>query len=440
MMRAALALALASLAAAAPAAQGASSKTDTYKAFKEAKQAMKLAKRALAKASAAEKKAGLAGAPGTPGPSGAATGYTAGQGLLLSGGAFSVDPTFVQRRVSTACAAGSALRAIAQDGTATCQSTAVQAPLTLSGNTFAPTGIINATNTNTSAGAPAIVGTSGTFSEGVGVKGIGGPGVLGEANTGNFGVLGRGGDGVRGETTSVGGAGIVGVAGAATSWAGYFAGRVRVSDRNADTNGGALIVDNDTYNGVAIKATGLRHGVSALGGSPETAALYARNDNGGRAADFAGNVHVAGSLSKASGTFLIDHPLDPANKYLAHSFVESPEMLNLYTGVVRSDRRGRATVRMPEWFDALNRTFTYQLTVIGSPARAWVGREIEANAFTVRTTAPRTKLSWMVTGVREDAYAERNRVEVETPKAPADRGRYLYPEGFGRSQERAIAP
>src|SRR5262249_38122795 len=47
---------------------------------------------------------------------------------------------------------------------------------------------------------------------------------------------------------------------------------------------------------------------------------------------FSGNVQVSGTLSKSAGTFKIDHPLDPANKYLNHSLVESPEMLNVYAG------------------------------------------------------------------------------------------------------------
>ena len=50
------------------------------------------------------------------------------------------------------------------------------------------------------------------------------------------------------------------------------------------------------------------------------------------------------ALSKSIGTFKIDHPLDPANKYLSHSFVELPDMMNIYNGNVMTDaerRRGR---------------------------------------------------------------------------------------------------
>ena len=91
---------------------------------------------------------------------------------------------------------------------------------------------------------------------------------------------------------------------------------------------------------------------------------------------FNGNVNVDGNLSKAGGSFKIDHPLDPANKYLYHSFVESPDMMNIYNGNVTSDGTARPSIDLPEWFEALNRDFRYQLTVIGQFAQAIVLREI----------------------------------------------------------------
>ena len=41
--------------------------------------------------------------------------------------------------------------------------------------------------------------------------------------------------------------------------------------------------------------------------------------------------------------FVIDHPLDPANKYLYHASVESPDVMNIYNGNVVTDANGRAT-------------------------------------------------------------------------------------------------
>ena len=147
---------------------------------------------------------------------------------------------------------------------------------------------------------------------------------------------------------------------------------------------------------------------------------------------FVGRVRVTGHLQKAGGGFTVDHPTDPANKYLSHSFVESPEMLNVYSGTVTTNRAGVARVRLPAYFEALNRDFRYQLTVIGTFARAMVSEEIKGNEFAIRTDPGRVKVCWQVTGVRKDAWAEANRLPVEETKPKAERGRYLHPELFGK--------
>jgi hypothetical protein len=142
-------------------------------------------------------------------------------------------------------------------------------------------------------------------------------------------------------------------------------------------------------------------------------------------------VNVVGTLSKGGGSFKIDHPLDPANKYLYHSFVESPDMMNIYNGNVTTDGAGVATVTLPDWFEALNRDFRYQLTVIGQFAQAIVASKVANNQFRIQTDKPNVEVSWQVTGIRQDAFANANRIPVEVEKAPADRGRYLYPEVIG---------
>ncbi len=153
---------------------------------------------------------------------------------------------------------------------------------------------------------------------------------------------------------------------------------------------------------------------------------------------FQGNVVITGSLSKGSGSFKIDHPLDPANKYLYHSFVESPDMMNVYNGNIVTNQRGLATVTLPDYFEALNRDFRYQLTVIGKFAQAIVAKEISGNRFTIRTSKPGVKVSWQVTGVRHDAYADAHRIQVEVEKPPQEQGRYLHPELFGAPAEQTI--
>ncbi len=167
-------------------------------------------------------------------------------------------------------------------------------------------------------------------------------------------------------------------------------------------------------------------------------AVQGVNLAGGLAGDFTGNVSVSGTLSKGGGSFKIDHPLDPENKYLLHSFVESPDMMNIYNGNIVTGKDGFATVELPEWFDTLNRDFRYQLTVIGQFAQAIVSKKVEGNRFEIRTSLPQVEVSWQLTGIRQDAWAEKHRIPVELNKQPQERGKYLHPEAYGLSADKRI--
>jgi hypothetical protein len=154
---------------------------------------------------------------------------------------------------------------------------------------------------------------------------------------------------------------------------------------------------------------------------------------------FSGNVHVTGTLSKGGGSFKIDHPLDPENKYLQHSFVESPDMMNIYNGIVSLDGFGRAVVALPTYFMALNRDCRYQLTAIGAPGpNLYIESEIQDNSFSIAGGAPGMKVSWQVTGIRNDAWASANRIQVEVDKKPEERGKYLHPAAFSQPEERGV--
>ncbi|HKX29957.1 MAG TPA: hypothetical protein VJ302_19865 [Blastocatellia bacterium] len=178
-------------------------------------------------------------------------------------------------------------------------------------------------------------------------------------------------------------------------------------------------------------------GVTGITNSSSGAAIYGTSQvfGVGLAGRFDGNVQVNGTLSKASGSFKIDHPLDPENKYLYHSFVESPDMMNVYNGNVTTDANGVATVTLPDYFEALNRDFRYQLTPVGQFARTMVAGKIQKNRFTIRTDQPYVEVSWQVTGIRHDAYAEANRIQVEVEKPAAERGSLLHPVVFGKSPQ-----
>ena len=131
------------------------------------------------------------------------------------------------------------------------------------------------------------------------------------------------------------------------------------------------------------------NGVYGASTSPSGRGVYGINtSNGGHAGYFEGDVHVTGSLTKGSGTFKIDHPLDPQNKYLAHSFVESPDMMNVYNGTIILDAQGEALVELPAYFEALNRDFRYQLTSIGGFAPVYIAEEIQGNHFKIAGGTP----------------------------------------------------
>jgi hypothetical protein len=159
----------------------------------------------------------------------------------------------------------------------------------------------------------------------------------------------------------------------------------------------------------------------------------------GVAGFFRGPVQVVGALSKSGGGFRIDHPMDSANKYLNHSFVESPEMKNVYDGVAVLDANGEAAVMLPDWFEALNEGFRYQLTPVGAPApQLHVADEIADAQFRIAGGVPGQRVCWQVTGVRKDPWARAYPVVVEEPKIDDERGHYLNPELFGQGEDQSI--
>ncbi len=172
-------------------------------------------------------------------------------------------------------------------------------------------------------------------------------------------------------------------------------------------------------------------GIVASAGAPTT-------DFGPFAGSFTGNIFVNGDVVNDSVRIRMDHPLDPANKYLIHSSVESPDMKNMYDGTITTDASGEAVVELPDWFESLNRDFRYQLTVLGQFAQAIVGEKIANHHFTIRTNKPNVEVSWQVTGVRQDAYANAHRSPVEVAKPARERGHYLHPELYGAPEESSI--
>lgn len=158
-----------------------------------------------------------------------------------------------------------------------------------------------------------------------------------------------------------------------------------------------------------------------------------------------GNVIINGDLTingnyTASGTksFTIDHPLDPANKFLKHASIESNEVMNMYSGNITTDANGYATVALPDYFESVNKDFRYQLTVIGSFSQAIVKEKIRDNKFIVQTNQPNIEVSWQVTAVRNDKYMQANPYEAEPEKNVSEKGKYLQPSLYNQPETKAI--
>jgi hypothetical protein len=113
-------------------------------------------------------------------------------------------------------------------------------------------------------------------------------------------------------------------------------------------------------------------------------------------------------------------------------------MKNMYDGTVTTDAQGDAVINLPEWFEVLNRDFRYQLTVVGQFAQAIVASEVSNHQFSIKTDKPKVKVSWQVTGIRQDAWANAHRIPVEKEKPEVERGSYLHPELYGAPEEKGI--
>ncbi len=114
-------------------------------------------------------------------------------------------------------------------------------------------------------------------------------------------------------------------------------------------------------------------------------------------------------------------------------------MKNIYDGVIVTDANGEATVQVPEWFEAVNSDFRYQLTAIGAAApNLHLAQEVANHQFSIAGGAPGMKVSWQVTGVRHDTYAKAYPMVVEVDKPANERGYYTHPELYGQPEERGI--
>jgi hypothetical protein len=304
---------------------------------------------------------------------------------------------------------------------------------------------------------PAVYGESGTS---YGVQGVSGSaaGVYGQSEINN-GIEGysKGKHGIYGETkgnnyelAGVYGKGrdANGLMGASINKAGVFA----VSNFSYGVIASHYAILGGGAPGGGVFAEALDAGIGVFGVSNSGDGLRGKSSSG-YAAYLDGRVFIRGPLQKPGGSFKIDHPLEPDNKYLQHSFVESSDMKNIYDGVITLDSKGEAEIELPDWFCALNKDFRYQLTAIGAPGpNLHINKEISeitindsnkidnnsSSHFKIAGGTPGLKVSWQVTGIRKDPWANANRIQVEEDKPAKEKGYYIHPELYGQPAEKGI--
>jgi Collagen triple helix repeat (20 copies) len=436
---------------------------------------------------------GAQGAPGAKGDTGAAgaTGATGAVGasgspdtpaqvlaklLTVDGTGSGLDADLLQgqplnalqQRVTGTCVSGKYVRAIAADGTVTCEDaaagtiTSVTAGSGLTGGassgdatlavgvplnlvqTGTSAGALSASITNASSGARAVdVATSGV-GPGVFVDSAGGNAIWGNVHSVSAAaVIGDGGSGevIVGRqngavcnTTISKCNGIGSVVGRMDGQSGYGVRGFVTNPNGAIGVLGQAGISGGTGTGVRgenVNAANTGNGVEGVTNGTGAGIL----GQGTTAGLFNGNVTINGNLT-VTGTksgFHIDDPRSPTTRTLTHTPVETDTMTVVYTGNVTTNSAGRATVKLPSYATTIAGDWRYQLTPIGRFGQAIVGHEVDGEgAFEVRTEHGDTKVSWAVTGVRHDPQAKHDALKVVQKKTGADRGKYLDPSLYGK--------
>ena len=178
------------------------------------------------------------------------------------------------------------------------------------------------------------------------------------------------------------------------------------------------------------------YGVKGIGGYY---GVYGEDINGSAAIMANGDLNASGTKS-----FMIDHPLDPANKYLKHFSIESNEVLNVYRGNVVLDANGEASIQLPNYFRVINKNFSYMLTPVGQPAPGlFVAKEVNTNGkFVIAGGQPGQKISWYVYAERNDPYLLQHpeKRQTEVAKKPKEQGKYLMPDLYNQASSKRIIP
>ena len=182
----------------------------------------------------------------------------------------------------------------------------------------------------------------------------------------------------------------------------------RISTSNTGSGVAGLIIANSSKtafnDGIKIKHGA---GIGLVTGLDDTSICRFTPNDGA-----SGNFHVFGALSKGSGSFLIDHPLESKKDThnLVHSFIEGPQADLIYRGKIALSG-GSATVNIDTvsgmsegTFVALNRNV--QCFTTNETGWLAVKGSVSGNILTITAedNSCSDTISWLVIGERQDQH------------------------------------
>lgn len=231
------------------------------------------------------------------------------------------------------------------------------------------------------------------------------------------------------------------------AYAGYF--------RSASSTGTAIYGSADSFDLIGTRfgvqgyaRTGIiNNGSAGVRGTVQTDFIGATLNAGvigvyqGIPQPMAYGVFATGD-SGASGlkTFLIDMPSDPENRLLRHYSAEGAEPLLIYSGTAVLDASGTATVSLPSYWSTINKDPRYQLTAVGAAMpNLHVAMEVKNNQFRIAGGVAKMKVTWTVTGTRNDPYVRQAGIQDIAEKPASMRGKYFHPSLYGQPESKAYS-
>ena len=182
----------------------------------------------------------------------------------------------------------------------------------------------------------------------------------------------------------------------------------RISTTNTGSGVAGLIIANSTKSsfndGIKIKHGA---GIALVTGLDDSSICRFSPQNGA-----SGNFHVFGALSKGSGSFLIDHPLESKKDThnLVHSFIEGPQADLIYRGKIALSE-GSATVNIDTVSGMTSGTFATLNTNVQcftNNETGWsaVKGSVSGNILTITAedNSCSDTISWLVIGERQDQH------------------------------------